>query len=353
MLYRRPNTKNWWCKFTPPNGQEVRRTTKTSNKKEALEFEIRLKASLWRTQHLGDKLRRTWKQAVVKWLEETKDKASHQNDIAALVYVDTFLGKKYLDEINIAVLEEIIQAKLKTGVANATVNRIMEVIRTVLNKASKQWEWTERSTYVRMLPEPKQRIRWLTHIEARNLLSQLSPSLKAMTKFSLATGLRESNVTGLEWSQIDMQKKTAWIHADQAKARKAIGVPLNDDAVAVLRGQLGKHNTRVFTYKGKPIKKANTKAWRKGLANAGIENFRWHDLRHTWASWHIQAGTSLHVLQELGGWSDIRMVQKYAHLNPSHLAEFANNISLLTEEEIPNSTLLGTVDNAHKKAARQ
>jgi len=352
MLYRRPNSSKWWCRFTAPDGKEVRRTTKTSNKEEALEFEALLRASLWRTQHLGDKPRMTWKQAVVKWLDETKDKASHKNDISALNYADPFLGHRFLDEIDIAVLEDIIQAKLKTGVANATVNRIMEVIRTVLNKAAKQWEWTDRATYVRMLPEPKQRIRWLTQVEARNLLSTLSPSLKAMTQFSLATGLRESNVTGLEWSQIDMLRKVAWIHADQAKARKAIGVPLNDDAITVLRSQIGKHTSRVFTYKGNPIKKANTKAWRKGLVRAGIQDFRWHDLRHTWASWHVQAGTSLHVLQELGGWSDIRMVQKYAHLNPSHLAGFANNISLLKEENIPIHTLSGTLDHGQKKTAR-
>ena len=62
---------------------------------------------------------------------------------------------------------------------------------------------------------------------------------------------------------------------------------------------------------------------------AGITDFRWHDLRHTWASWHIQQGTPLHVLQELGGWSDIRMVQRYAHLSADHLAVYADRLSQL------------------------
>jgi site-specific recombinase XerD len=62
---------------------------------------------------------------------------------------------------------------------------------------------------------------------------------------------------------------------------------------------------------------------------AGITDFRWHDLRHTWASWHIQQGTPLHVLQELGGWSDIRMVQRYAHLSTDHLAVYAERLSQL------------------------
>lgn len=74
-----------------------------------------------------------------------------------------------------------------------------------------------------------------------------------------------------------------------------------------------------------PVNDANGKAWRKALIRAGIENFRWHDLRHTWASWHIQNGTPLHVLRELGGWADLSMALRYAHLSSSHLEEYAGN----------------------------
>jgi integrase len=109
----------------------------------------------------------------------------------------------------------------------------------------------------------------------------------------------------------------------QAKTKKAIAVPLNADAVAIIRRQLGKHEERVFVYRGQPIARCNNKGWRAALKRVGIEHFRWHDLRHTWASWHVQAGTPLHVLQELGGWSTFAMVQRYAHLSAAHLAEHA------------------------------
>ena len=117
----------------------------------------------------------------------------------------------------------------------------------------------------------------------------------------------------------------AWIHADQAKSIKAIAVPLNDDALKVILEQKGKHSTNVFTYKSRPIKTANNQAWRKALKRSGIENFRYHDLRHTWASWHIQNGTPLHVLKELGGWADLTMVMRYAHLSSDHLKTYAKN----------------------------
>jgi integrase len=101
---------------------------------------------------------------------------------------------------------------------------------------------------------------------------------------------------------------------------------LNENAVTILRGQIGKHHRRVFTYKGEPFAKAGTKAYKNALKRAGINNFRFHDLRHTWASWHVQARTPLNVLQELGGWSDYSMVLRYAHLAPEHLAKFAGNV---------------------------
>lgn len=77
-----------------------------------------------------------------------------------------------------------------------------------------------------------------------------------------------------------------------------------------------------------------TKAWYKALKETGLEGFRFHDLRHTWASWHVQAGTPLNALQELGGWSSAEMVRRYAHLRAKHLANYANNI---LEQSVPDS----------------
>jgi len=67
-------------------------------------------------------------------------------------------------------------------------------------------------------------------------------------------------------------------------------------------------------------------AWRNALSRAGIENFRWHDLRHTWASWHVQNGTSLQELQVLGGWASLEMVLRYAHLSGDHLKAAADRV---------------------------
>ena len=89
--------------------------------------------------------------------------------------------------------------------------------------------------------------------------------------------------------------------------------------MVLVQKQLGKHVTHVFSYKGKPIIQVSTKAWYAALERADIRDFRWHDLRHTWASWHVQNGTPLFALQELGGWESAEMVRRYAHLAADHL----------------------------------
>jgi len=274
---------------------------------------------------LGERPRRTWKEAAVRWFKETTRKST-VTDKTNLKWLDKYLGKLYLDEINRDLIDKIKYDKVKTGVQPATVNRLIEIVRVVLNTAVKEWEWIDHAPAVKLLRIPTRRIRWLTRDEAARLIHHLPEHLQVMVRFSLSTGLRKSNVTGMEWSQVDLTRRVAWVHGDQSKTGRPIGVPLNREAVVVLRGEIGKHQTRCFSYKGRSVHEVNTKAWKKGLEKAGIEDFRWHDLRHTWASWHVQSGTPIHVLQELGGWSEIKMVQRYAHLSPEHLSSYADKI---------------------------
>jgi len=86
------------------------------------------------------------------------------------------------------------------------------------------------------------------------------------------------------------------------------------------------------------IIQVNTKTWHATLKKVGITEFRWHDLRHTWASWHVQAGTPLHVLQELGGWESVEMVRKYAHLSSDHLTQYVDRFSTIQAGEGSGAT---------------
>ena len=325
-LFKRGNT--WWVRFSTPDGQRIRESARTEDRVKAQEFHDRLKAEYWRVRKLGETPRRRWQDAVVRWLEQSDHKASISDDRMHLRWLDGHLRGKYLEDITRDVIDHIAALRKKEGVSNATVNRMLEVLRAILRKATYEWEWLDKAPRVRMLQEPKRRIRWLAREEADRLIVELPEHLAEMVRFNLATGLRKSNVTQLEWSQVDLSRRVAWIHPDQAKARKAIAVPLNAEAMVVLRRQVGRHPVYVFSYNGHaPIKQVNGKAWKKALQRAGIEDFRWHDIRHTWASWHVQGGTPLHALQELGGWESVEMVRRYAHLAANHLTEYADRLA--------------------------
>ena len=325
----------WWIDFVTQNGQRVRRSSGTANRALAQEFHDQLKAESWRIEKLGERPRRTWNEAVVRWLKESRHKATLDTDKSHLRWLDPYLSGKYLDDISRTLIDRITDERLAQGRRNGTVNRTLEILRAILRRCVNEWEWLDKVPRIRMLKEPTRRVRFLSREEAQRLLSELPPHLADMAAFSLATGLRRSNVTGLQWTQVDLVEKRAWIHPDQAKARKAIPVPLNAEAVKLIRAQLGRHHTHVFSYQGNPITQVSTKAWYAALDRAGIKDFRWHDLRHTWASWHVQQGTPLHALQELGGWESVEMVRRYAHFSAEHLAPYADRLVALREVSVP------------------
>ena len=120
----------------------------------------------------------------------------------------------------------------------------------ILRKCVNDREWLDLAPQVRMLKEPARRIRFLSRAEAQRLLAELPEHLAVMAAFSLATGLRRTNVTGLQWTQVDVARRLAWIHPDQAKAGKAIAGPLNAEAMVIIRGRIGSHATHVFSLRG-------------------------------------------------------------------------------------------------------
>ncbi|MDR6740332.1 integrase [Herbaspirillum sp. 1173] len=191
--------------------------------------------------------------------------------------------------------------RLQVVCLNATVNRMLALLRSILRMAVVEWDWLKSAPHVRLLREPQRRVRFLSPKQAARLLEELPPHLAAMAAFSLATGLRRSNVTGLRWEQIDMRERTVSFDGALTKNGRSQAVPLNDDAMRILTARKGCHPVFVFTYNGKKIVQVSTAAWYKALKRAGINDFRWHDLRHTWASWHVQSGTPLLALQELDG----------------------------------------------------
>ncbi|MFN7476101.1 MAG: tyrosine-type recombinase/integrase [Burkholderiales bacterium] len=324
-LFKRKDSPYWWVKLTPRSGPPVQRSTGTADKAAAQEYHDKLKVSLWEQERLGIKPKRTWRESVVRWLQETSEKATHEEDKKKLVWLHSFLGDLTLDQITLDVIDRIRSARLKEG-SKGTCNRYLALVRSILRRSRDEWEWIDKVPKVRLFKESNSRERSLTLAQAEQLLAELPKHQSEVVLFALATGLRQSNVLQLEWVRVSLDQRHAWIPGWQSKNGRPISVPLNDTAIAILERQKGKHASRVFTYRGKPLENANTRAWQAAKRRAGIEDFRWHDLRHTWATWQRQAGTPTHELQRLGGWRTGSMVERYAHLSPDHLAVAASRL---------------------------
>ncbi len=316
----------WWIDFRAPDGMRVRKSSRTSDPRAAQELHDRLKAETWRTKHLGEKPVYRWEDAVVQWLKEKTHKASLEKDKEIFVWVDRYLRERTLGSIDRALLFRIAEAKA-AETTRATANRYMALVRAVLKRACDVWEWIERMPKVPMYSADSRRMRWITPEQAEQLLALLPEHQAEMMRLALATGLRQRNVCRLEWQHVDWEHRIAVIPAHMSKTRNALTAPLNADALAVLQRWKGRHEQFVFTYQRKPVWQVNTKAWRKAVKQAGLEDFRWHDLRHTWASWHAQAGTPLNVVQEMAGWKSREMAQRYSHLSAAHLLSHAERIA--------------------------
>ncbi|MET0117594.1 MAG: site-specific integrase [Sedimenticola sp.] len=300
---------------------------------------IRLKAEAYEAIRRGVLVDRDWQNAVVRYVKVSEGKRTLDCDIAHLRQLDPYLAGKRLREITMDTLWPFINDRReRDGVSNATINRALEVVRRILHLARDEWGWLERFPRIRMLKEPKRRVRFLTREEAGQLLRVLPAHLQSVVQFALATGCRMGEILSLEWARVDFERRVAWLDPGTTKNGEGRGIPLNREALLSLRGLWGQHERWCFTFKGRRMERVGS-AWKRALAQAEIENFRFHDLRHTWASWHVMSGTSLQELMELGGWKSYEMVLRYAHLAPEHLAEAAARIEQRLEIVEPNPTI--------------
>ncbi|SFU85992.1 Phage integrase family protein [Xenorhabdus koppenhoeferi] len=194
--------------------------------------------------------------------------------------------------------------------------------------------WIGKDHHVTRMSEPKVRIRWIERHQARLLIDNLAIDwMKKLVSFALLTGARKGEIFSLMWRNVDIDRKVAVITAENAKSGKARAVPLNDEAVSILRSMPRDCEFVFPATNGRRRKQFSRTDFDRALKKSGIDDFRFHDLRHTWASWHVQNGTPLMVLKELGGWEKLEMVNKYAHLSGEHLAKYSGFVTFLTQEE--------------------
>ncbi len=279
-----------------------------------------------------------------------------ERNIAAIDAQFGDLYKRPLGDISAWLIEKHKAARLAAGLSPATVNRDLVRIKAAFAKAV-EWELLpehplrnvkrakgENSGHVRFLSDTEEQALRIA-LDARERGNELrrergntwrtqhgQAALPAITGYcdhlmpmvlvSLNTGLRRGELTAITWADVNMPGKLLTVRAGYAKSGKARHLPLNSEAMDVLRRYRGQSSGdgRIF-----PVLDAK-KAWAAVLKTAGIDGFRWHDLRHSFASRLVMAGVDLNTVRELLGHSTLAMTIRYAHLAPEHRAAAVERI---------------------------
>ncbi len=328
-LYRRPNSPHWWTRFQL-NGTEVRLSTGTANRREAEEFETVARTRAWRRARLGERPPLSWSDAAKRWLAETR-KRSKVRDVIILNWFHQHLSTCDVQAITREIVQNL-REKKAAETSESTTDRYMALLRAILNKCVTDWEVLDSAPKVSMYRPAVGEPRWLTHAEFSRLEQELPEHLKGAAKFAVLTGLRMRAMLSLTWKQVDFEKERAWVASSEMKAGHSLGIPLTLEAIQVLKA-LPRKGAYVFQWHGKRIDDCNTLAFQNAVKAAQVSPLRWHDLRHTWASWAVQNGVSLHELMLLGGWRSFSMVLRYAHLAPNHLARAAAKVKLRSAQK--------------------
>ena len=277
----------------------------------------------------------TFRQAIDRWfrVREAEGKRSIDRDIRSYKHLGPFFDDVPVSKITAELVERYRVQRLNEHVSGttrmttpATVNREVALLKAVLSRAV-QWGWLDKNPIqgMAMLKEPPGRVRYLTEDEERRLMEamQSMPLLRRVVVFAMNTGMRQGEILALRWADTDPD--AGFAHIPDSKSGRRRDVPLNQSALGVLRElQGGPPEALVFaTSTGRSYTNLR-RDFNKALSAAGIQDFRFHDLRHTFASRLAMAGVSPLVLKELLGHSTIAMTARYSHLASAHARDAVN-----------------------------
>ena len=336
-ITKHPKTGIWQIDIKVVGYQRIRCSSQTTNRQDAQELHDKLKMEAWKRAKLGERPSATFDEVALEMLKTSQGSKDYQTKVRHVIYWRTRFGGR---DIRSLTSQEIMSAlpthsafedkRANRKLSNATVNRFLATIKRIMSIAH-QRDWIDKVPHLQMREEAKVRVRFLTKEQARGLIAAVNHDwLRDLIVFALGTGMRQGEIFSLRWSNVNLDKRMCWIEGADAKSGHARAVPLNDEAYDLLVSLRGKHSEFVFTRNDKPLIYFDDEMFKSACRRAEIENFRFHDLRHTWASWHVQNSTPLLQLQALGGWKTLDMVLRYAHLSTDHLSAHVNAVSFKT-----------------------
>ncbi len=351
-LYKMARSPFWWYSFKL-NGKRIRKSTGLSDKKQAAEIYL-----LQRGGHILGKEKGQLPAIPLKQLLETylKDysktnKLSYRIDCSMVKTLNNFFGDRVASEITPQVIEQYKSHRRQTPVGDhfisgARVNRELALLKQAYNKGM-DWGLVLDNPVKRVKffsEKDRSRTRYLSQSEKERLLNLCTPFLRRIVLVALKTGMRQTEILDLKWGNIDSNANQ--IVLKRTKSGKIRYIPIHPDVLVILQG-LPKGREYVFfddnearTWHGQ-----RRLGFEAALDQAGIRDFRFHDLRHTFASELVMKGADIKTISELLGHSTTRMTERYSHLSASHKGLAINLLASEARPVVMVSKVLSEVEN--------
>ena len=341
-LYKQPNGI-YHIRFTL-NGKQIVRSAKTKNKSIAAQLEAQMRSDALKRALEGYTDRITVHAALDKYLAEKEHTASYTTIRSSVKALKEGIADKSLEKLNAHDIQQFVSSRIRNGIKETTITLNLSHLKIIINRMRALGYDVPDVKFPKAIR--KNRLRFLSEDDADALLHQLMRVLPGeppaiteyrhdvhdMVVFVLNTGARYSEVTNIQWQDVDLENRTLTLY--RKKVDNYGTLPISDELYAVLRRRQrksgyvfpGKRGER--TYSMIPLRSAADAA---GLNDPAVVKrtgcrVSWHVLRHTFASRMVQNGMSLQKLAVLLGHSDIKMTMVYAHLVPENVVTEALDI---------------------------
>jgi integrase len=338
-LYRRGDSPYWWASYINARGKRTRRSTQTTDRKEAEALLAKWRLAAHRERQWDEPPARTFDDLMLAYLRATATtKRSTVRDQCSLKHLYPVFTGQNLYELQQSQVRAYIAQRRSEGAAASTINKEVGLLSSAIGCAQREWGWEVPNPAARCKQrEPEGIVRWISRAEAMALIEAAqhdprSPHLADFIRLGLHTAMRKGEMLGLEWCRVDLQAGLIHLQARHTKTAKRRSIPMNAEARTAI---MGRFRFRAQYCPGSPwvfahadgtrigdVKRAFVSACRR----AGIADFRVHDLRHTCAAWLVSAGVPLVEVRDLLGHKSIAMTERYGHLAPENLRAAVSRI---------------------------
>jgi len=323
------------------NQRQYKKSTGVTDKKTAEKIYTVLKAKLalqqWIPDETEEKKDYTFHDLVEKYKPYSESRHRSHSRQYSIIKLDRVFGRYRLTDITTEIVEKFQSDLLKEGLQAGGVNRQVSLLKSMFTKAY-DWNMIPESHLkevrkAKPLKGEKTRLRYLAVDECNRLIAECPDWLKTIVVFALNTGMRRGEILSLRWKDIDMKNGFILISNTNTKTGQKREIPMTETVKRLLSGMARPLNEKETVFKT-PLR--IRESFEKACKKAGIYDFRFHDLRHTFASQLVMSSVDIQTVSKLLGHTTLTMTLRYAHLSHSHLAQGIRTLDKVFNESQNN-----------------